>query len=136
MSLEITLIYTILLVSFTLVLSIRVLDLRNSPVTKFLHPKDRKINPEMLQRAIRAHGNLIEYAPLFLILLLLCELSNLNSLYLHIAGIFFFLGRLMHGIGFGFMLHSPILRIGGMSLTFLGFLILLILASSQLVIAS
>ena len=136
MSLEITLIYTILLVSFTLVLSIRVLDLRNSPVTKFLHPKDRKINPEMLQRAIRAHGNLIEYAPLFLILLLLCELSNLNSIYLHAAGIFFFLGRLMHGIGFGFTLHSPILRIGGMSLTFLGFLILLILASSQLVLAS
>ncbi|MFL2780144.1 MAG: MAPEG family protein [Gammaproteobacteria bacterium] len=136
MSLEITLIYTILLVSFTLVLSVRVLDLRNSPVTKFLHPKDRKINPEMLQRAIRAHGNLIEYAPLFLILLFLCELSNLNSLYLHVAGIFFFLGRLMHGIGFGFTLHSPILRIGGMSLTFLGFLILLILASYQLVIAS
>ena len=136
MSLEITLIYTILLVSFTLVLSVRVLDLRNSPVTKFLHPKDRKINPEMLQRAIRAHGNLIEYAPLFLILLFLCELSNINSLYLHVAGIFFFLGRLMHGIGFGFTLHSPILRIGGMSLTFLGFLILLILASYQLVIAS
>ena len=136
MSLEITLIYTILLVSFTLVLSIRVLDLRNSPVTKFLHPKDRKINPEMLQRAIRAHGNLIEYAPLFLILLFLFEFSNLNSLYLHVAGIFFFLGRLMHGIGFGFTLHSPILRIGGMSLTFLGFLILLILASYQLVIAS
>ena len=136
MSLEITLIYTILLVSFTLILSVRVLDLRNSPVTKFLHPKDRKINPEMLQRAIRAHGNLIEYAPLFLILLFLCELSNINSLYLHVAGIFFFLGRLMHGIGFGFTLHSPILRIGGMSLTFLGFLILLILASYQLVIAS
>ena len=49
---------------------------------------------------------------------------------------FFFLGRLMHGIGFGFMLHSPILRIGGMSLTFLGFLILLVLASFELVRAS
>ena len=136
MSLEITLAYTILLVFFTLVLAIRVLDLRNSPVTKFLHSPNRQIDPEMLQRAIRAHGNLIEYAPLFLILLFLCEFSNLNSLYLHVAGIFFFLGRLMHGIGFGFMLHSPILRIGGMSLTFLGFLILLILASYQLVIAS
>ena len=136
MSLEITLAYTILLVFFTLVLAIRVLDLRNSPVTKFLHSPNRQIDPEMLQRAIRAHGNLIEYAPLFLILLLLCEFSNLNSLYLHVAGIFFFLGRLMHGIGFGFSLHSPTLRIGGMSLTFLGFLILLILASYQLVIAS
>ena len=83
-------------------------------MTKFLHSPNRQIDPEMLQRAIRAHGNLIEYAPLFLILLLLCEFSNLNSLYLHVAGIFFFLGRLMHGIGFGFMLHSPILRIEGL----------------------
>ena len=63
MSLEISLIYTILLVFFTLVLAIRVLDLRNSPVTKFLHSPNRQIDPEMLQRAIRAHGNLIENAP-------------------------------------------------------------------------
>ena len=90
----------------------------------------------MLQRAIRAHGNLIENAPLFLILLFLCELNKFDPFYLHAAGIFFFLGRLMHGIGFGFMLHSPILRIGGMSLTFLGFLILLVLASFELVRAS
>ena len=136
MSLEITLVYTILLVSFTLVLTIRVLDLRNSPVTKFLHSPNRQIDPEMLQRAIRAHGNLIENAPLFLILLLLCEFNNLNAVYLHTAGMFFLLGRLMHGIGFGFMLHSPILRIGGMSLTFLGFLILLVFASSELIRAS
>ena len=136
MSLEITLVYAILLVFFTLVLVIRVLDLRNSPVTKFLHSPNRQIDPEMLQRAIRAHGNLIENAPLFLILLFLCELNKLDPLYLHAAGIIFFLGRLMHGIGFGFMLHSPILRIGGMSLTFLGFLILLVLASFELVRAS
>ena len=136
MSLEISLIYTILLVFFTLVLAIRVLDLRNSPVTQFLHSPNRQIDPEMLQRAIRAHGNLIENAPLFLILLFLCELNELSPFYLHTAGMFFFLGRLMHGIGFGFMLHSPILRIGGMSLTFLGFLILLVLASFELVRAS
>ena len=136
MSLEITLVYTILLVFFTLVLVIRVLDLRSSPVTKFLHSPNRQIDPEMLQRAIRAHGNLIENAPLFLILLFLCELNKLDPFYLHAAGIFFILGRLMHGIGFGFMLHSPILRIGGMSLTFLGFLILLVLASFELVRAS
>ena len=76
MSLEITLVYTILLVFFTLVLAIRVLDLRNSPVTKFLHSPNRQIDPEMLQRAIRAHGNLIENAPLFLILLFLCEFNK------------------------------------------------------------
>ena len=85
MSLEITLVYTILLVFFTLVLVIRVLDLRNSPVTKFLHSPNRQIDPEMLQRAIRAHGNLIENAPLFLILLFLCELNKLDPFYLHLS---------------------------------------------------
>tara|TARA_B100000886_G_scaffold67866_1_gene42762 strand:- start:354 stop:761 length:408 start_codon:yes stop_codon:yes gene_type:complete len=126
MSLEITLFYTILLIVFLLILTIRVLDLRGSPVTKFLHPPDRVINPETLERAIRAHGNLIEYAPLFLLLLLLAEINQLNAIILHSSGASFFLGRLMHGIGFGFLRHSPIMRIGGMSLTFLGFIILLL----------
>ena len=108
MSLEITLVYAILLVFFTLVLVIRVLDLRNSPVTKFLHSPNRQIDPEMLQRAIRAHGNLIENAPLFLILLFLCEFNKLDPFYLHAAGIFFFLGRLMHGIGFDFISSSQL----------------------------
>ena len=52
MSFEITLVYTILLVFFTLVLAIRVLDLRNSPVTKFLHSPNRQIDPEMLQLSL------------------------------------------------------------------------------------
>jgi hypothetical protein len=38
----------------------------------------------------------------------------------------------MHGIGFGFLRHSPIMRIGGMALTFLGFIILLLTTASQL----
>ena len=132
MSLEVTLIYTILLIVFLLILTIRVLDLRGSPVTKFLHQPDRVVNPETLERAIRAHGNLIEYAPLFLLLLLLAEINQLNTVILHLSGASFFLGRLMHGIGFGFLRHSPIMRIGGMALTFLGFIILLLTSASQL----
>lgn len=132
MDLEITLIFSILLVIFTLVLTIRVIDLRESPVTRSFHSSDRKINPLMLQRAIRAHGNLLEYAPLFLILLFLCEFNQLNEFYLIMSATLFFIGRLMHGIGYGFMLHSPIMRIGGMSLTILGFLLLLISASIKL----
>ena len=48
----------------------------------------------------------------------------------------FFIGRLMHGIGYGLALHSPIMRIGGMSLTILGFLLLLISASIKLLPAN
>ena len=81
----------------------RVLDLRGSPVTKSLHKPNREIDSNDLERAIRGHGNLIEYAPLFLILMLTLELSDASAILLYIAGIIFTLGRLMHGIAFSFM---------------------------------
>ena len=55
---EVTLLFTVLLSVFLIVLSFRVLDLRGSPVTKWLHPADRSIEQETLDRAIRGHGNL------------------------------------------------------------------------------
>ena len=109
-----------------IILAVRVLDLRGSPVTKPFHKPNREIDPNDLERAIRGHGNLIEYAPLFLILMLTLELSDASATLLYIAGIIFTLGRLMHGIAFSFMRKNVFLRIGGMSLTFMGFFILLI----------
>ena len=44
-----------------LILAFRVIDLRKSPVTKFLHLDDRVVDEETLHRAVRGHGNLIEY---------------------------------------------------------------------------
>ena len=132
MGLEITLSFSILIGVFALVLTVRVIDLRDSPVTRSFHSANREINPLMLQRAIRAHGNLLEYAPLFLILLFLCEFNQLNKNYLIVSATLFFIGRLMHGVGYGFFLHSPVMRIGGMALTILGFLMLLTIASLKL----
>ena len=109
-----------------LILAVRVLDLRGSPVTKSFHNPDREIDPNDLERAIRGHGNLIEYAPLFLILMLALELSDASKSLLYICGIIFTLGRLMHGIAFSFMKKNGYLRIGGMSFTFIGFIGLLI----------
>ena len=123
---EITLTFTTILSIFMIILAVRVLDLRGSPVTKSLHKPNREIDPNDLERAIRGHGNLIEYAPLFLILMLTLELSDASAILLYIAGIIFTLGRLMHGIAFSFMRKNVFLRIGGMSLTFMGFFILLI----------
>ena len=123
---EITLTFTTILSIFMIILAVRVLDLRGSPVTKSLHKPNREIDPNDLERAIRGHGNLIEYAPLFLILMLTLELSDVSVILLYIAGIIFTLGRLMHGIAFSFMRKNVFLRIGGMSLTFMGFFILLI----------
>ena len=123
---EITLTFTTILAIFMIILAVRVLDLRGSPVTKSFHQPNREIDPNDLERAIRGHGNLIEYAPLFLMLMLTLELSDASVTLLYIAGIIFSLGRLMHGIAFSFMRKNVFLRIGGMSLTFMGFFILII----------
>ena len=53
-----------------------------------------------LARAIRAHGNLIEYAPLVLVLLLIAELgAALPAAWLHVAGAVIVGGRLLHAWG-------------------------------------
>ena len=125
---EVTLTFATILSVFMLILSVRVLDLRGSPVTKAFHSKERVIDQQVLERAIRGHGNLIEYAPLLLILMLTAELNGLASTYLHISGVIFTVGRLMHGIVFSFMRPNLFLRVGGMILTFMGFIILLTLS--------
>jgi len=130
---EVTLTFAAVLSLFMIVLSFRVLDLRGSPVTKFFHKRNREINPNDLERAIRGHGNLIEYAPLFLILMLALELSDASETLLYISGIIFSLGRFMHGIAFSFMKKNVFLRIGGMVLTFIGFFILIRTALEQII---
>ena len=130
---EVTLTFAAILSLFLIVLSFRVLDLRGSPVTKFFHKPNREIDPNDLERAIRGHGNLIEYAPLFLILMLALELSDASVTLLYMSGIIFTLGRLMHGIAFSFMKKNVFLRIGGMVLTFAGFFILIRTALEQII---
>ena len=119
---EVTLIFATILSSFMIILSFRVLDLRGSPVTKFLHKPNRIVDDETLQRSIRGHGNLVEYAPLFLILMFILELSGAPQTQLYFSGVAFTVGRLMHGIVFSFLNPNKFLRIGGMALTFVGFL--------------
>ena len=130
---EVTITFTVFLSLFMIVLAVRVLDLRGSPVTKFFHKRNREIDPNDLERAIRGHGNLIEYAPLFLILMLALELSDASVTSLYMSGIIFTLGRFMHGIAFSFMKKNVFLRIGGMALTFIGFFILIRTALEQII---
>ena len=125
---EVTLLFAAILSAFMIVLSVRVLDLRGSPVTKSFHRPGRVIDPLELERAIRGHGNLIEYAPLFLILMLLLELTGASETFLYICGTVFTVGRFMHGIAFSFMKKNGLLRIGGMTLTFLGLISLIVSA--------
>ena len=125
---EVTLLFAAILSAFMIVLAVRVLDLRGSPVTKSFHKPGRVIDPLELERAIRGHGNLIEYAPLFLMLMLLLELTGTSETFLYICGTVFTVGRFMHGIAFSFMKKNGLLRIGGMTLTFLGLISLIVSA--------
>ena len=125
---EVTLLFAAILSAFMILLAVRVLDLRGSPVTKSFHKPGRVIDPLELERAIRGHGNLIEYAPLFLILMLLLELTGASETFLYICGTVFTVGRFMHGIAFSFMKKNGLLRIGGMTLTFLGLISLIVSA--------
>ena len=111
----ITALYASLLTLWLVFLSFRVIALRGSPVFAFLNINTD--DDEMLQRAIRAHGNLTEYAPMMVILLYLLETNGTDPATLHSIGLAFLIGRLMHGICFGFMKSTMPLRIGGTALT-------------------
>ena len=52
-----------------------------------------------LERAVREHGNFAEYAPLFLVLLLLAELNGGALVLLHGLGAAFVLARIGHAFG-------------------------------------
>ncbi len=103
--------YAALLALLLFALSMRVIALRGGPGLSWLaFGNDREA---VLQRAVRGHSNLIEYAPIFILLLLVAELNGLNPNTLHSYGIVFVVARLMHGYCFGFLQHSMILRVGG-----------------------
>jgi uncharacterized membrane protein YecN with MAPEG domain len=72
-----------------------------------------------LERAIRAHGNLVEYAPLVLLMLLLLALSGLGALWLNVLGIAFTAGRVLHAWGLSTSPRESVGRAAGISLTWL-----------------
>jgi len=105
-----------------LVLSARVIALKGVSFLKFF--SFNNYGEEALTRAIRAQGNLIEYAPIFLIMIFIAEYNGAHPHMLYLIGSIFFIARLMHGVAFGFMKYSPFLRVGGTLLTFLSILII------------
>ena len=114
----ITQLYASLATGFFLLLTVRIFGIRGNPLFKFISYGNE--NEEVIHRAVRGHGNFIEYDPLFFILLYLAEEAGTHNHILHSLAIMFMIGRLMHGILFSFMLRkSIVLRGGGMFLTLL-----------------
>ena len=74
-------------------------------------------NDKALQRAIRAHANLAEYAPLALLLLYLVEVAGARASTVHALGAALLLGRLLHALGISRVREPLPLRMAGMVLT-------------------
>ena len=113
---------TSIIAIWLMILSARVIALREVPFLKFF--SFNNYGEEALQRAVRAQGNLVEYAPIFLILLFIAEYNGAHPHMLYMTATLFMIARLMHGVAFGFMKYSPFLRVSGTLLTFLCILIL------------
>ena len=72
--------------------------------------------PELIQR-VRAHGNFVEYTPLFLIGLALCELNEVGFFRITVLATLFCIGRYTNAVAIS--LDIVKLRFPGMFLTLL-----------------
>lgn len=79
---------------------------------------------EELLRRMRAHGNLVENAPMFLILLYLTELSWRGSPFVAVIAVFFVVFRLSHALGISRSVGTSFPRFLGASGTVLCFVLL------------
>lgn len=52
-----------------------------------------------LQLASRVHANLVENAPIAMMLLIVAELNGLSAVFLHVLGVTWVIGRLLHAVG-------------------------------------
>ncbi|MGA9853037.1 MAG: MAPEG family protein [Gammaproteobacteria bacterium] len=91
---SITALYAGLLALLIVVLAIRVVWLRNVH-----HVGLGTGGNETLGRAIRVHGNAVEYLPIALLLMLCLELDHGAHWLLHACGIVLIAARLLHALG-------------------------------------
>ena len=105
---EITLLYASLLSILAVFLAYKTGTLRLKTNT-LLGSGD---SSEMLQ-SIRALGNLVEYAPLAIIMLGLLEFQDVASWKLHLIGSIFFLCRILHAYGMAISRESTPYRLLG-----------------------
>lgn len=110
--------YAGLLAFFLIVLSVRVIRLRNVTKTILGMGTDPK-----LQAACRAQGNFAEYVPIALLMMLMLEMQGTGAGVLHLAGGILILGRVSHA--YSLLVREPAtnnkdirFRVGGMICTF------------------
>ena len=105
---EITLLYTSLITILAIFLAFKV-GITRGKTNTLLGEGD---SSELLQ-SIRSHGNLMETAPIALILLLLLEMQGVADWKLHLIGSSFFLFRILHAYGITISRESTPYRVIG-----------------------
>lgn len=78
---------------------------------------------DALTRAVRAHGNLVETSPMFLIMLGLLELGGGHPITIAILAIIFLVSRIMHPIGLSGKKGTFKYRTRGMVLTLTAYIL-------------
>ncbi len=112
MPLRITAFYAAVLAALFLLLSVRVIQARHRHQVALGAPH------RAIERAVRAHGNFAEYAPLALLLLALAETFGLAPVVLHGLGLALVAGRASHAWGISQEPEVLRFRAVGMALTF------------------
>lgn len=80
------------------------------------------------QATVRAHSNLVEYAPMGLIMLAIAELNGVSATLIYWTGMGFVVGRLLHAFGMISGRGGPhMARMAGITLTWLAILMLALL---------
>lgn len=107
-------IYVAALILLNIFLSFRIIVLRRRHRVGIGTAK----NPE-LSLAVRAHANLVEHAPLVLIMIACIELSFDEKIWVHILGSALVLARLLHSWGLSHNAGTSVGRFSGTLLTFI-----------------
>lgn len=94
MTAPVTALYAGLLILLLLVLGARISLLRSKLRVGRGHGNDPR-----LARAVRVHGNAVEWIVPMLIVLLIAELDGAGRIFLHICGLTFICARIVHAIG-------------------------------------
>jgi uncharacterized protein len=87
-----------------------------------------------LSVAVRGFGNLTEYAPMLLLLLLMMEMKGVDSQYLHAFGTAFIICRVVHPICLFGQVKPPVWKRAGRISAITGMLILKIIGIANLLL--
>jgi uncharacterized protein len=105
--------YAALLALLLVALAFRVIVMRWRTKTGIGDGGDRG-----LARAIRVHGNAIEYVPIALVLMLVAELGHSSPTLLHSCGIALVAARVLHATGLSRTSGASLERVAGTVTTF------------------